>query len=470
MKKILLLNPPGKNKYLRDQYCSSSAKADYYWPAIDLLVLSGIISSHFQVEVLDAIAEKMSAEQTFKFIKNASFSAVCALTSSSSKDEDFLLFNELKKNRGLKIILNGGFLRHNTQKYLEEFKFIDAVIVDYTQNGVVDYIKGEKGRLPGIWYKSGGSIQKESCYSDDEDIFSYPVPRHELFPLNKYCLPQARNFPFTCVLISSGCPFKCKFCSSSSIHYRKRDVENLLIELKAIKSAGIKEVHFPDFTFTADKGHCLKVCRAMIDAGLDLSWDCLSRADCFDAELARTMKKAGCHTIQFGVESQNEQVLENLAKPLANKTVRDAFELCQREGIDTIGFFIIGLPQEDEPSIKKTIAFACDLNCDYASFSVFVPDFGAPIRTELEKKDPRLKNVYKFDRTDFPVTVSEFISKERIWQLRNIAMWSFYLRPGYIWKMLGKIKSGSRLRVAAKIFWSICKEQLKPRVRSCKSR
>ena len=465
MNKILLLNPPGKNKYLRDQYCSSSAKADYYWPAIDLLVLSGIISSHFQVEVLDAITEGMSAEQTLQFVKNSSFSAVCALTSSSSKDEDFLLFNELKQNCGLKIILNGGFLRHNTQRYLEEFEFIDAVIVDYTQSGVVDYIKGKKGRLPGIWHKSGGIIQQELCAGNHEDVFSYPVPRHELFPLGKYRLPQARNFPLTCVLVSSGCPFKCKFCSSASIHYRKRDVENLLIELKAIKKLGIKEVHFPDFTFTADKDHCVKICRAMIDEELGLSWDCLSRVDCFDGKLARIMKKAGCHTVQFGVESQNEQVLENLTKPIDNKTVRDAFVLCQREGIDTIGFFIIGLPQEDEPSIKKTIAFARDLNCDYASFSIFVPDFGAQIRTELEKKDPQLKNVYKFDRTAFPVTESEFVSKERIWQLRNEATRSFYLRPGYIWKMLGKIKSGSRLRVGLRIFWSICKEQFKPGAR-----
>ena len=460
MNKILLLNPPGKNKYLRDQYCSSSAKADYYWPAIDLLVLSGILSSHFQIEVLDAIAEGLSAEQTFQFVKNASFSAVCALTSSSSKDEDFLLFSELKKKCGVKIILNGGFLRHNTQKYLEEFEFIDAIIVEYTESGVVDYIKEKKGKLPGVWYKRGGIIHPDLCSGKYEDAFTYPVPRHELFPLDKYRLPQARKLPFTCVLISSGCPFKCKFCSSASIQYRKRDVENLLIELRAIKKLGIKEIHFPDFTFTADKDHCLKICRMMISEGLDLSWDCLSRVDCFDWELARIMKKAGCHTIQFGVESQNEQVLKSLDKPLDNQTVRDAFNLCQREHLDTIGFFIIGLPQEDESSIKKTITFAKDLNCDYASFSVFVPDFGARIRAELEKKDPQLENVYKFDRTDFPVTESEVISKKRIWQLRNAAMRSFYLRPGYICKILSKMNSRDRLRVGVKIFWSICKEQI----------
>ncbi|MCK4993877.1 MAG: radical SAM protein [Candidatus Omnitrophica bacterium] len=465
MNKILLLNPPGKNKYLRDQYCSSSAKADYYWPAIDLLVLSGILSSHFQVEVLDAIAQGLSLEQTLKFVKKASFFAVCALTSSASKDEDFLLFEVLKKDSRIKIILNAGFLRHNPRKFLNETEFIDAIIVDYTKSGVVDFLKGKQESLPGIWYKRDGIINPELSASKQEEVFSYPLPKHELFPLDQYRIPQARKYPLTCVLISSGCPFKCKFCSSASIHYRKRDIDNVLIELKAIKKMGIEEVHFPDFTFTVDKDHCLRICRAMIKAGLNLSWDCLSRVDCFDWELAKVMKKAGCHTIQFGVESQNEQVLEALAKPLNNQTTRDAFHLCQGEGIDTIGFFIIGLPKEDELSIKKTIAFAKDLNCDYASFSVFVPDFGSEIRTELEKKDPKLKNIYKFDRTDFPVAESEFVTKERIWQLRNIAMRSFYMRPGYIWRMLGKINSLSRLKVALVIFFSICKKQFKSGVR-----
>ncbi len=466
MNKILLLNPPGENKYLRDQYCSSSAKADYYWPAIDLLVLSGILSSHFKIEVIDAIADNISADQVLQIVKKSAFRAVCALTSSASKDEDFLLFEKLKKECNVKIILNGGFLRHDTPKYLREFWFIDAIIVDYTKSGVVEYIKGKGGPLEGIWHKAGELIQTPLSSESQRDFFSYPIARHELFPLDKYRLPQARKSPLTCVLISSGCPFNCKFCSSASIPYQKRDIDNLMIELKAIKKLGIKEVHFPDFTFTADKGHCLNICRAMIKEGLDLSWDCLSRVDCFDAELARVMKNAGCHTIQFGVESQNEKVLAALSKCIDAKTIRNAFGLCQREGLETIGFFIIGLPQEDEASIKMTIDFACDLNCDYAAFSVFVPDFGSQIRTDLEKKDPELKNIYKFDRTEFPVIESEFISKARIWQLRNIAMRVFYFRPGYIWKRLLRINSLSRLRVAVRIFWSICRDQLKGRVKS----
>lgn len=461
MNKILLLNPPGKKKYLRDQYCSSAAKADYYWPAIDLLVLSGILSSHFQVEVLDAIAEDCSVKQTLQFIKGEKFNAVCALTSSASKDEDFSLFNKLKKELGIAVILNGGFLRHDTQIYLEEFEFIDAIITDYTQSGVVDFLLEKNGRLDGIWYKRAGSIYPQMPVANQSDRFFYPLPKHELFPLGKYSLPQARKFPLTCVLISSGCPFNCKFCSSASIPYKIRDVNNLLLELKAIKEAGIKEVHFPDFTFTADKDHCLKICQAMIDSRLDLSWDCLTRVDCFDSQLAQMMKKAGCHTIQFGVESQNEQILQELAKGIDNQTIRDAFELCQREGLDTIGFFIIGLPQEDEASIKQTIAFAQDLNCDYASFSVFVPDFGSEIRSELEIQEPKLKNIYKFDRTQFPVTESESISKKRVWELRNIAIRSFYLRPGYILRQISKINSLSRLKIAGRIFWSICKQQFK---------
>jgi len=61
--KVLLLNPPGDKLYLRDEYCSAVSKADYYWPPIDLLVLSGILSDKYEVEVIDAIVEKLSPEK-----------------------------------------------------------------------------------------------------------------------------------------------------------------------------------------------------------------------------------------------------------------------------------------------------------------------------------------------------------------------------------------------------------------------
>ncbi len=457
MEKILLLNPPGKRRYLRDQYCSSSAKADYYWPAVDLLVLSGVLNRDFSVKVIDAIVERYNDNDVQNIIKKDSYSALISLSSTASKDEDFELFRKIKQACELKIIVSGGFLRLAPQKYLLQYDFIDAVITDYTQDGIIGFLNGSNEKLPGLYYKNSSKII--GCdFENEESEFSLACARHELFPLRKYCLPQAKKTPFTCMIISGGCPFGCRFCSSSSIPFRKRALDNCMEELLYIKKLGIEEVHFPDFTFTADRKHALNVCLAMIKEKIGISWDCLTRVDCFDEELAVVMKKAGCHTIQFGVETKNEKILRDLAKPLSNRIVRRAFDLCKKNGIETIGFFIVGLPGEDALGVKENIKFARELDCDYASFSVFVPDFGSLARKDLIAANTPLDEVYNFDRTKFPIIGNGVLSRQEIWSLRNKSIRGFYFNFRYLTKQLKKINSWSKLKVSGRVFWSMIKD------------
>ena len=69
MEQILLLNPPGDKLYQRDMYCSGVSKANYYWPSIDLLVLSGILGQRYDVTILDAIVEGLTPEETRRRIE-----------------------------------------------------------------------------------------------------------------------------------------------------------------------------------------------------------------------------------------------------------------------------------------------------------------------------------------------------------------------------------------------------------------
>ncbi|MBI4845884.1 MAG: radical SAM protein [Candidatus Omnitrophica bacterium] len=459
MKKILLLNPPGKSRYLRDQYCSSSAKAHYYWPAVDLLVLSGILCKKFELKVIDAIVEGLSREHVLNHIAKENFFAVVSLTSNASKDDDFKLFEEIKNRFEVRLVLNGGFLKHAPEKYLEKFLFLDAIITDFTQNGILRFLNQEEGSFAGLCFRRAGRIINYQSSIEPRE-FSYPMPQHKLFPLKKYSMPQSRSHPFSCVLMSRGCTFKCRFCSSSKIPFCRRVVANIIDELEGLKKMGIKEIHFSDFNFTSERGHAFLLCEEMIRKELGIGWDCLSRADCLDEEVALIMKQAGCHTIQIGVESKNEALLGLLGKPVKNDTVRRAFALCRKLQIRTIGFFIIGFPGEDEQSIKETIEFAKELDCDYASFSIFVPDFGSDIREDILKGNPELENIYDFDRTKFPVWENGILSKKRIWQLRNKAIRDFYFRPAYISKQLKMLASFreliSKARMCGSLFNKTC--------------
>ncbi|MCX7000999.1 MAG: hypothetical protein NT106_12015, partial [Candidatus Sumerlaeota bacterium] len=90
-KKILLLNPPGKNIYLRDYYCSHASKAQYYWGPFDLICLSGILKQEFDLAALDAMQEGLSPDETLQRVMSIKPDILIFLTGAVSFVEDFAL-------------------------------------------------------------------------------------------------------------------------------------------------------------------------------------------------------------------------------------------------------------------------------------------------------------------------------------------------------------------------------------------
>ena len=55
--RVLLLNPPGRELYVRDYFCSKTTKSNYNFHPVDLLALSGTVAAEHDVSVLDCIAQ-----------------------------------------------------------------------------------------------------------------------------------------------------------------------------------------------------------------------------------------------------------------------------------------------------------------------------------------------------------------------------------------------------------------------------
>ena len=69
--KVLLLNLPGKQAYLKDYYCNNISKSNYLHYPMDLLFLSGTLDeNNFEVKVIDALAKKYTTEETINKIKD----------------------------------------------------------------------------------------------------------------------------------------------------------------------------------------------------------------------------------------------------------------------------------------------------------------------------------------------------------------------------------------------------------------
>jgi radical SAM superfamily enzyme YgiQ (UPF0313 family) len=217
-------------------------------------------------------------------------------------------------------------------------------------------------------------------------------------------------------------------------------------ELEYIHSLGIGDIWFKDVVFGVNKRHYHELLDLLIQGPHRFRWATLSRVDIVTEDLLEKMAQAGCHTIQFGVESSDEKILESIEKGISPERVKEVFFLCRKLGIRTLAHFIIGLPGETQESAKRTIAFALDIDPDFASFNVASPRLGTSLREEALQKGYISNELTELDNSiTFPTMELDTLSREDVWKLRQEAIRRFYLRPSYLWRRLTGVRSTREL-------------------------
>ncbi len=426
MKKILLLNPPGTKKYLRDYYCPCISKASYYYHPVDLVYLSGRLSSHFGLKVIDAIAESLSSLETQIRIKKYQPDIIIFLTSSLSLSEDQIFLKSLKQQLSkARFIGTGDVFRKFQEQSFKISPYLEAVLLDFSTQDILNYLLSKQlnHKIPNVIFKIKNKIFNGGETRESGTVY-LPIPRWDLFPIEKYTLPFSRHKIYATVMTDFGCPFCCQFCPMNTLGFKLRDIGTVIDELCLLKKMGIQEIFFRDPSFGANRQRTINLCRQIIDWNLNISWTCLSRVNVVDKTMLYIMKKAGCHTVIYGIETASDAMQQLYHKNINSRQIIAAINLTQKIGINAAGTFILGLPEDTRESILKTIEFAKKLNLDYASFNVATPRVG----TILEKRLMQKK-------------IEQNLNNREIKNLQTLAVRQFYLRPKYLIKKLSKIKT-----------------------------
>ncbi len=441
--KVILLVPPGKKRYLRDYYCGKVSKASYYTQPTDLVIQSGLLSQGFDVEVFDLQARPKLTEQFLDIIFKSPPKAMYSITGSASWGEDIEFFEGMRKYYKGLLALSGDVFMGDPRAALEANRAIDIILTDFTSSSLYRYLKGERDGLSNLFYRDDEGRIIGSILHKKGTILSIPMPRYNLFPREDYSYPFAMKYPFATVLTDYGCPFGCRFCIAGAIGFKERPVNDVLDDLKLLKGEGYKEIYFIDQTFGVNKARRRELLEGILH--LNLSWSCYSRVDLFDYEGLREMKKSGCHTIIFGVESGNQGTLESVNKGEGIDEIKKVFGYCRALGLRTVATFIIGLDGEGEEEIKNTIRFAISLNPDFASFNIPIARPGTPISKEAIDQKVLKNEIYIQDQSGGATALENSKIDLNYWQ--NKALRGFYLRPSYIIRTFWGVRSLYQLKV-----------------------
>jgi len=453
MKKVLLLNPPGDKIYFRDYYRSKVSKSRYYYHPLDLLYLSGrFFSIDFDVRLIDAIGDNLSKMETIEAIRKIAPDIILALIASPSYNQDINFMASIKKiSPASQLIVTGDVCRDLSGKILADAPFIDAILLDFSTDDIIKYLQGDRmGKIPNVIYRRGTEIisggETHSCSE-----FDVPIPRWDLFHLEKYSFPFSKKRKMASLLTDFGCPYSCSFCSINTLGFKLRPLASVIEEIKLLKSKGIDEIFMRDQSFGADRDRTLELCRLIIQEDLRIGWSCFSRVDIIEPELIKAMKAAGLHTVIFGIESGNEKILAEYNKNTSVSQMKTAISLCQNNGVRAAGTFIIGLPGESKDSIIRTIRLAKELKLDYASFNIAAPTFGSKFRSDaIAKNWIDEANIEMDTSKGTPIWKNQEITNEEIKKLHKYAIISFYLDPRYLIKRLFALRSMDEVRQAAR--------------------
>ncbi|GMO44345.1 MAG: hypothetical protein Ta2B_25110 [Termitinemataceae bacterium] len=281
-------------------------------------------------------------------------------------------------------------------------------------------------------------FQKARCVHNLDDL---PFPDWDQMPPCEYP-PYGmgviyKKRPVGVIMTSRGCSAKCKFCSSTNFYgvgVRFRSPENVVDEIQYLKERfGIKEFQFYDDNVILKRSHIERICRITLERNINLPWMLPNgiRADCVDNELAKLMKKSGCYYSGLGIESANDNILKNIEKNESVAVMSQAIKTLERNGIDTGGFFILGLPGETKTTLQNTINFAVNSALSFANFYKFTVLPGCEFWKEL---DVKMESFYK--KTYEGGYVPEGLCKKDLDDARFSAYIKFFLRPRAIVKFL----------------------------------
>jgi len=445
--RVVFIQPPNKDVFM----CT---------PLLGVGYLMGYLKNKgVECEYIDGVKTRQSIKEIVEVCRNKTPDLIAVTIMTVFYNNAKKLINALSQ-LNIPIVIGGAHVSALPVKTLKDLKGDYAIYGEgeKTLYKLVEHLKNKKNdirKIEGMVYKDNrGNVIKNPPMSLIENLDELPLPAWDLMDPRTYPFAPhgsiAKEYPVAPILTSRGCPFSCDFCSVNVIwrnKYRMRSIENVVDEIEfLVKKYGVKEIHFEDDNLTLTKGRVVKLCKEITRRKLRFIWSCPNgvRIDSLDEETLRFMKRSGCYSLTFGIESGNQEILNNVNKRLNLKVVKRVVDMTKKLGIETRAFFIIGLPGETRRTVEETIDFALSLNLDIAGFFLLALLPGSKIFNEWIKKNGI--DMAEIDWTRInksrgkdPISICN-LSSRQICMLYKRAYRKFYLRPHILFRTMGKLR------------------------------
>jgi len=376
--KVLLIRSKPSNMSNTRLPASLSDEVGCVMPLGLAYIASYLRENRISVSILDAEAENLSLTEIKQKIEQIKPDLV-GITSMTPNIHEDLKVAKLAKSCGCYVVMGGPHINAMPVETLG-FDFIDFGIRgegEYPTLKLVQALQGEKDfkEVPGLVYKNAEKEIIMNAPYIHENIDEFPFPARDLLPYEKYFSLISKG-RLTTVCAGRGCPFTCGFCfkQPSDKKFRFRSSKSVVDEIEeVINKYRIEEINFVTDTLTVKKDFIEGICNEILNRNIKISWIAPTRVDCITPELVKLMKKAGCRSLRFGVESGSPEILKLMNKNINLEQIFTAFKWAKEAKIETFAYMIVGYLNESEKTMKQTLDFVKKLKPDLLMYNVATP-------------------------------------------------------------------------------------------------
>jgi len=233
--------------------------------------------------------------------------------------------------------------------------------------------------IQNLWVKRDGKIYRNEVGPLIEDLDSLPFIDREILNKYKHYQKQHRRV----MLSGRGCPYRCSYCFNHAYNIlyegkgrivRKRSVSNVIDELKyLVGKYDFKRFHFIDDTFILDPQWCLDFCEDY-RRQIGKEFIVYTRVNLVQEELIRELKRAGCITVLYAIESGNDHIRNKiLERGITKEQILNAVAIYKKYNLRTYVQNMVGIPDETMEMAIDTVKLNIKCRPDYAWCSIFQP-------------------------------------------------------------------------------------------------
>jgi radical SAM superfamily enzyme YgiQ (UPF0313 family) len=466
---LVLVNPGSRARIYQALGRSLTAVENPVWAG---LIATFVRRRGFSVDIVDAEADVLTPEEAAERIVAVDPRLVVVVVyghqpsaSTQNMTGASAVVTAVKSaSPATKVLMLGGHVAALPERTLAE-EACDYVTKDEGLYGVVALLDALRDtadpaldRIPGLVYREEGRAIANAAAPLVMDLAGeMPGIAWDLLPMTRYrahnwhCFGNLRRQPYAAIYTTLGCPYHCSFCCIQAPFksgeqalglndrvnsYRFWPPARVVAEIdQLVERYEVRNIKLADEMFVLNARHVGGICDLLIARGHELNIWAYARVDTVKDDMLDKLKRAGFNWLALGIEAADERVLTDVDKRYRVDDVYETVRKIRAAGINVIGNYIFGLPEDTADTMQNTLKLALDLNCEFANFYTTMAYPGSPLyrmAVELGWSLPERWSGYSQHAVDTLPLPTRHLSAGEVLRFRDRAFEIYFTHEPYV--------------------------------------